>query len=217
MLPLAKRFASSAVFERIEHERSVNAEGQGSPLAFGADKERVFSERKFLLRCAEALVSGTVDKILVSLTPKAESSFEIIDFKTDRIRPAESNNRDEGGEPKIEDQVRSISERYRLQMQAYALAVYQTEPGLTKVSATLHFLDKDLEFKIEPEHLTLPACRAAIDDTIREMVSAVEYEDFGARTGVHCRHCGYLNICSTGRAGLIEDPDAASPAGVTRL
>jgi ATP-dependent helicase/nuclease subunit A len=216
MVSLARSFASSAVFERIERARRVNAEEDGiaAPGAIGAEAETVFSERKFLLRCAEALVSGTVDKLLVIQGAGGESTFEVIDFKTDRIR---SNNGDEAGGVKIEEELRSLSERYRLQMQAYALAVYQTEPGLTKVSATLHYLDKDREYKLEPENLTLSACRAAVDSAIREMISAVDYEDFGARTGVHCRHCGYLKICSPGRAGLIEDPDAASPVGITTL
>jgi CRISPR/Cas system-associated exonuclease Cas4 (RecB family) len=167
------------------------------------------------LRCSEALVSGTVDKLLVIQEAGGESNFEVIDFKTDRIRPAQSMNENEAGEVKVEEELRSLSERYRLQMQAYALAVYQSEAELAKVSATLHYLEPDLEYKLEPEILTLQACKAAVDDSLREIGSAVEYGDFVARAGLHCRHCGYLKICPPGRAALIEDPDAVS-AMVTR-
>jgi ATP-dependent helicase/nuclease subunit A len=89
LLPLANNYLSSAVFERIERARKISA--QSSQLNSSNAKPRgaagLWSELSFRLRRPLGILSGAIDKLLI--TPSAVGDgfvFEIIDFKTNRLR-----------------------------------------------------------------------------------------------------------------------------------
>jgi ATP-dependent helicase/nuclease subunit A len=84
LLPLAKNYLSSAVFERVERARAaltVPAWNQGPRGEAG-----LWSELAFRLRRPLGILSGAIDKLLV--TPAANGKgleVEVIDFKTNRL------------------------------------------------------------------------------------------------------------------------------------
>jgi hypothetical protein len=91
LLPLAKNYLSSGVFERIERARAASLE---SGLVCGPRGEAgLWSELSFRLRRPLGILSGAIDKLIV--TPAnggAGLIVEIIDFKTNRLSGSKSTS-----------------------------------------------------------------------------------------------------------------------------
>jgi len=91
-------------------------------------------------------------------------------------------------------------------MQAYALAVSELMPELRKagssINVTLHFLDPNIEFRIDSQLLSRAACISAIDEAMMSIVSSVAPGEFPVRAAAHCRMCNFLGICAAGREWL---------------
>jgi len=91
LLPLAKNYLSSGVFERIERARAnllVPALVSGPRGEAG-----LWSELSFRLRRPRGILSGAIDKLLI--TPAADGKgfeVEIIDFKTNRLSRGDSTS-----------------------------------------------------------------------------------------------------------------------------
>jgi ATP-dependent helicase/nuclease subunit A len=84
LLPFAQNYLSSDVFQRIEKAREAAGGMQSGMPGAGPG---IWSEQSFRLRRPHGILTGTIDKLLIS--PSAtETGFdiEIIDFKTNRIR-----------------------------------------------------------------------------------------------------------------------------------
>jgi ATP-dependent exoDNAse (exonuclease V) beta subunit len=103
LLPLAQNYLSSAVLERVEGARVLsepNALAGGSPgqvrsgFPSGLSLQAgLWSELSFRLRRPPGILSGAIDKLLI--TPAAHGKgfdVEIIDFKTNRLRPRHSTS-----------------------------------------------------------------------------------------------------------------------------
>ena len=103
----------------------------------------------------------------------------------------------------LEDQVRIAASDYQLQMQAYALAVGELMPSLSpagsSIRCTLHFLDPNMEIRIDSQLLSYDACTRAIDEAMMSIVSSVAPGEFPFRPTAHCRMCSFLGICPAGR------------------
>jgi hypothetical protein len=83
LLPLVKNYLSSAVFERVNQARSHG----GIELTKWPGRDGgLWSELGFRFRRPMGILTGAIDKLLV--TPASNNSFdiEIIDFKTNRFR-----------------------------------------------------------------------------------------------------------------------------------
>ena len=87
LLPLARNYLNSAVFERVERARL----SEPPALAGGSSGPRgevgLWSELSFRLRRPLGILTGAIDKLLI--TPSADGKsldIEIIDFKTNRLR-----------------------------------------------------------------------------------------------------------------------------------
>src|SRR3989442_5309589 len=91
---------------------------------------------------------------------------------------------------------------YRLQMQAYALAVRELLPFLTtensRLKVTLHFLDPNVEGHLPENLLQSEVCAQAIDDAMHQLGSSLAPEHFPVRPASHCRMCNFLDICAAG-------------------
>jgi ATP-dependent helicase/nuclease subunit A len=100
LLPLAQNYLSSAVFERVERARAASSISPAVTVAHlqGDENNKSFpgvrveaglwSELSFRLRRPLGILSGAIDKLLI--TPAADGkgfSVEVIDFKTNRLRP----------------------------------------------------------------------------------------------------------------------------------
>ncbi|HZI86042.1 MAG TPA: 3'-5' exonuclease, partial [Pyrinomonadaceae bacterium] len=84
LLPFAQNYLSSDVFQRIEKAREAAGGMQSGMPGAGPG---IWSEQSFRLRRPHGILTGTIDKLLIS--PSATGTgfdIEIIDFKTNRIR-----------------------------------------------------------------------------------------------------------------------------------
>jgi len=84
LLPLAQNYLSSAVFERIERARAALV----APVVSGGPRGEagLWSELSFRLRRPLGMLSGAIDKLLITPNAAGEGfEVEIIDFKTNRL------------------------------------------------------------------------------------------------------------------------------------
>ena len=105
----------------------------------------------------------------------------------------------------LAEQVAALADDYRLQMQAYALAVRQLLPDVNTsgpIKATLHFLQPNIEYQLPDELLDHSTCESALDEAMLRLVQSVEPEQFPTSPAVHCRSCSFLNACQAGRLWL---------------
>lgn len=98
----------------------------------------------------------------------------------------------------IHAEVEAVAADYKIQMQAYALAVRELIPGLSSVRVTLHFLDPDIEVSLQEEMLEAEACRRAIDEAMLGIVSSSAPGNFPAHPADHCRVCDFRDLCPPG-------------------
>jgi ATP-dependent helicase/nuclease subunit A len=83
--PLAQNYLSSDVFARVTNIPKVNAVAE---TAFPAATAGLWSELSFRLRRPWGMLTGTIDKLLISPVADGDGfEIEIIDFKTNRIQP----------------------------------------------------------------------------------------------------------------------------------
>jgi ATP-dependent helicase/nuclease subunit A len=89
LLPFARNYLASDVFQRIESARKVVGDAFSDVPMTGPG---LWSELTFRLRRPLGILTGTIDKLLVSPSPSGRGfDIEIIDFKTNRIRSLPSN------------------------------------------------------------------------------------------------------------------------------
>src|SRR4029453_12051860 len=85
LLPLAQNYLASGVFERIERAHALLAEppsSAGGPTTSAG----LWSELSFRLRRPLGILSGAIDKLLITPTASGKGfDIEIIDFKTNRL------------------------------------------------------------------------------------------------------------------------------------
>jgi ATP-dependent helicase/nuclease subunit A len=92
LLPFARNYLSSDLFQRIERARKSAADVLTS---VPANRPGLWSELSFRLRRPAGILTGTIDKLLVCPALSGKGfDMEIIDFKTNRIRhhPSKQEN-----------------------------------------------------------------------------------------------------------------------------
>jgi len=220
LLPLAKHYLASDVFQRVERARAAIESNGTRPSGKGG----IWSELSFRLRRPLGFVSGAIDKLLATKLEDGNYAAEIIDFKTNRVRPATQQVapielREQSKSVQFafdfdrtstntattigafDEALRSAAQDYQLQMQAYALALRELVPSLkdSKIQVTLHFLEPNLQFHLNDELLRASACEQAIDEAILAIITAQKPSEFPVTPAQHCRTCNFLRICPAGR------------------
>jgi PD-(D/E)XK nuclease superfamily protein len=193
------------VFKRVEAtpkvDNSIHPTGETG----------LWSEVSFRLRRPLGILYGVIDKLLIT-----RNHLEIIDFKTNRIRPAKTV--EPQPEPSKETQfsfnfeetesnvsmttaLRTTSEDYELQMQSYALAVRELLPTVPdhQIRVTLHFLEPNVELHLADALLEPAACQVAIDEAMLRIISSSDPVHFPVKPAPHCRTCNFLKLCRAGR------------------
>jgi ATP-dependent helicase/nuclease subunit A len=90
LLPLAKNYLASDVFQRVTAAQRFTAESADPKFEIRnpqSSSPGLWSELRFRLRRPQGILTGTIDKLLI--TPSASGAgfdVEIIDFKTNRFR-----------------------------------------------------------------------------------------------------------------------------------
>jgi ATP-dependent helicase/nuclease subunit A len=221
LLPLAKNYLASDVFKRVESARKVSSNKPAGDVG-------LWSELSFRMRRPLGILSGIIDKLLITQTPEGWLEAEIIDFKTNRIRvdmpvivqePPSTKRRllspqfafDFEPEPEpapldvaTNNMIEITARDYQLQMQAYAHAVRELVPSLTnsKIRVTLHFLDPNVESHLSDELLEPARCARAIDEAMMRIVTSADPSHFPVKTAPHCRMCNFLRVCTAGKEYL---------------
>jgi len=257
MLPLAKNYLVSDVFQRVESAREQNRSGEQEdhddavtgrrgdaafpvsprppipasapfPISSLSGEAGLWSELSFRLRRPLGILSGIIDKLLITQTTEGWFEAEIVDFKTNRIRvdlpvivqepPAKKRRlrsaqfafdfEPEPEPPPIDAATNNIIEiaarDYQLQMQAYAHAVRELVPSLanSKIRVTLHFLDPNVESHLSDELLEPARCARAIDEAMMRILTSADPAHFPVKTAPHCRMCNFLRVCTAGKEYL---------------
>ena len=110
----------------------------------------------------------------------------------------------------LDEQAERVARDYRLQMQAYALALRELLPAdvhVRTLRATLHFLDPNLEISLADELLESRAAAQAIDgamQTIADIDGTLDADLFPPLPAAHCRTCNFRELCPAGRDWLRE-------------
>src|SRR5258705_4322637 len=81
LMPLAENYLASDVFARVEAARKTSDGRTARPIG----EAGLWSELSFRLRRPLGVLSGTIDKLVISPSPAGALDVEIIDFKTNRI------------------------------------------------------------------------------------------------------------------------------------
>ncbi|PYS70797.1 MAG: hypothetical protein DMF69_12435, partial [Acidobacteria bacterium] len=215
LMPLAMNYLQSAVFLRVEEARHAVIENGTLP----AGATGLWSELSFRLRRPLGVVSGVIDKLLITQQDSGEFEVEIIDFKTNRIAKSkaaiQATKFPESSKTQFafdfdakaffpsasqSNALQTSARDYQLQMQAYALAIRELIPSLSdsKIKVTLHFLEPNLEFNIADELLESRTCETALDSAMLDIVASSSPEHFPVRPAVHCRMCNFLKVCAAG-------------------
>lgn len=84
LLPLAQNYLASDVFRRVESARELS---RGDHSAHPLADVGLWSELSFRLRRPLGVISGVIDKLLITHSGDGSLEVEIIDFKTNRIAP----------------------------------------------------------------------------------------------------------------------------------
>jgi len=90
LMPLAQNYLASDVFQRVSAAQRIKGESENSKFEIRNPKSSgpgLWSELRFRLRRPLGILTGTIDKLLI--TPSADGEgldVEIIDFKTNRFR-----------------------------------------------------------------------------------------------------------------------------------
>jgi ATP-dependent helicase/nuclease subunit A len=89
LLPLAENYLRSDVFKRVSHLHKLNGDNRQLPTGNQQLDPGLWSELRFRLRRPRGILTGTIDKLLLSSTAAGEAiDAEIIDFKTNRFSAA---------------------------------------------------------------------------------------------------------------------------------
>ncbi len=181
---LARRYAGSELRKEIDE-----VQRRARELSSGYE---VWSERVFTIRCGAALVTGAMDKVLI--TPHRSGrgvTAHVVDFKTNLFatRPGEQGF--------VNEKAEKVA-WYRLQMQIYALALWELTPNVREVRATLHFLAPDEKFELPANQAERKAAAYAVGEVVNKLVAIRTFAetDFEAKPGARCQLCRYANVCA---------------------
>lgn len=181
---LARQYAQSELRRQIdEAQRRASAASAG---------DEVWSEQMFTIRCGAALVTGVMDKVLISPHASGQGVLaHVVDFKTNTFRTRPKT-------PGFRDELVEKVAWYRLQMQSYALALWTLVPNVKEVRATLHFLEPNYTFTLPPPQTRKEAAAFAVEEVINKLVGirAFAETDFEAKAGPRCLRCRYSQVCA---------------------
>ena len=96
--PLAQNYLSSQVFRRVDQAEKIR---DNAPPRLPAGEPGLWSELSFRLRRPRAILTGTIDKLLISPAAGGGFEIEIIDFKTNRIGITNARDLPAGSEERI--------------------------------------------------------------------------------------------------------------------
>ena len=138
-----------------------------------------FHEKQFTLNFANFYLKGTIDNIYLY----QNDEIEIIDFKTNNIKA---------------DEVQETSEDYRLQLEAYSLAVSQLF-NKSKIKYRIEYLIPEVNYSKVLKTDDLLSIENKILSTGNQIAVSNNKEDFKIKKNSDCKYCIYGRICEKGK------------------
>ncbi|MBK6427586.1 MAG: UvrD-helicase domain-containing protein [Blastocatellia bacterium] len=192
---LAEHYSRSGLRQRIDGMLRVKPDELTVAAGTTAGSGFVVSEMGFSLRFPDGSIVGAVDKLLLEPDGAGGWRAEVIDFKTNRLA---------AGAERVGALAR-LELAYRLQMQAYALAVWRLVPNVTTVSAKLVTLSggPDVEIALDAAYVEAQAAESAVRDVLGRIRRAgAEPANFPPIPGPHCRSCVHVAVCPEGSIAI---------------
>jgi len=192
VIGLAENYINSPMYTRIAGRQIAGK--------FLPNGQHVFvrSEQQFILRMKQALIFGTIDKLLLTPTNNNTLSVHIIDFKTSKLNrtPAE-----------FSAAVEKQAVQYQTQMQIYSEAVRRMIPNVSEVKATLQFLQP--KPALEYEYSMSAICEIAASNRIEELLNSIASRgskptNYEAISQEQCLRCRFNELCPEGSIYTIQ-------------
>ncbi len=139
------------------------------------DLTKDYHEKRFTLNFTNFYLKGTVDNIYLY----EEGEIEIIDFKTNNIKKGE---------------VKTTSEDYKLQLEAYALAVSSLF-NKNKIKYRIEYLIPEVNYSKILNREQLNSIRAKIKELGNKIAESNKKEDFNTKANQDCQYCIYGQLC----------------------
>jgi ATP-dependent helicase/nuclease subunit A len=164
LLPLAHNYLDSEVFQRVTAAHRIDGESDNSQFAIRNPQSGpgLWSELRFRLRRPLGILTGTIDKLLI--TPAANGQgvdIEIIDFKTNRFR---AQPKARGRRPQTAAAVATPSPKE-------LSAKVQAQTGSKPAQGLFNFETVSEELSAE-----VTSAEVLADDSIEEQIQAVAHD-----------------------------------------
>ena len=136
---------------------------------------KTFNEKQFTLNYENFYLKGMIDNIY----QYEDGDIEIIDFKTNNIN---------------KDEVNEVSKEYKLQLEAYVLAVYKLFDK-TPIKYRIEYLIPEVNYSkiLKKEDIF------NVEENIKSIANKISKsnykEDFPVSTENDCKYCIYGNLC----------------------
>lgn len=172
--------------QMIPHHKRDQAKEEISPYIHHFLESRIYTEllmsdgkpkteQEFTVNMEGYQIIGVIDL----LHRQPDGNWEIIDYKTDNITPAD---------------VEETAEDYVPQIQLYALAAEQ-KWGITPNKATLYFLKPNLEKSFTIDEAWMNQARNRLTESVKWMRASSPVQPWQAKPGKRCHYCPYDWIC----------------------
>lgn len=188
LAPYARNYAESRMRRRVDERLDA-----GARLPDGRH-ELVRSEVPFTLRTRRGIVTGAIDKVLLTPLQGGRLRAFLVDFKTGYI----------GSGKRVPATVEREALEHVLQVQIYAHALWTLMPGVHAVEAALHFLQPapNVEYHVPAELLTERRAAEAIERVLAGIQDGgLDPSRFEARVGRRCATCRFARFCPEARGG----------------
>ncbi|MFC4766684.1 UvrD-helicase domain-containing protein [Effusibacillus consociatus] len=141
-------------------------------------------EQAFYLRIGPTMVHGFIDAVI----KEADGTLTVVDFKTNEIRS--------------QQQLTELVDKYRVQLQLYALAAKAVFQKPVK-SAVLFFLDADQSVQVDVSERVLAALRDNLAQTCTKLLEGCTIDAYPmTEQRADCMRCGYRTLCGRNESGV---------------
>ncbi|MBA4492972.1 UvrD-helicase domain-containing protein [Paenactinomyces guangxiensis] len=137
------------------------------------------TEQKFSVDLKGVRFFGVIDL----LHHRPDGTREVIDYKTDELRPEEA---------------KETAAEYLPQLQLYVLATKQKWEFIPE-QATLYFLKPNLEVSFTVTDEWLQDAEKQLEKNVQWLRKTSAYEPWSANPGKRCRYCDFKLICDAGK------------------
>ncbi|MCU1264304.1 MAG: ATP-dependent exoDNAse (contains helicase and exonuclease domain) [Acidobacteria bacterium] len=170
LLPLANNYLTSAVFHRVEGARRLSSSAPG---LMPGNEIGLWSELPFRVRRPLGILTGAIDKLLISRTGDNKGfDVEIIDFKTNRLLGRQASRAFSSESTSEQERARAVSSPTRGAGAIQQIAFDFSAPATpTRVASASESIDTAIERLAFDYQLQMQAYALAVRELIPSLTS----------------------------------------------